>query len=203
MTTATSRALKNPPLVIDSIRIPGIKGMIGITSCPGMRDEFVFDLYGENLVDDIESIRAWGASVVVTLLEELELNALGVKELGKQVVALNMIWMHLPIRNMGVPDEAASDKWRRVIYCLCDLLRKGQRVVIHCKEGIGRAGLFAASLLVSLGIPVEEAMRTVRKARPGSLSLAVHEKYCRALAEKSGASSAGRTVEPFFSREVA
>lgn len=182
MTTATSRALKNPPLVIDSIRIPGIKGMIGITSCPGMRDEFVFDLYGENLVDDIESIRAWGASVVVTLLEELELNALGVKELGKQVVALNMIWMHLPIRNMGVPDEAASDKWRRVIYCLCDLLRKGQRVVIHCKEGIGRAGIVAARLMIELGMHPADAISTVQKARPGSLQLYAHEKYCYSLA---------------------
>ena len=199
----TATALKNPPLTIDSIRIPGIKGIIGITSCPGMRDQFIFDLYSESLIDDVESIRAWGASVVVTLLVEHELNVLGVKELGKQVVAMNMIWMHLPIRNMGVPDEAASDKWRRVISCLCDLLRKGQRVVIHCKEGIGRAGLFVASLLVSLGMPVEEAMRTVRKARPGSLTLAVHEKYCRALAERNGASFAGRSVEPLFAREVA
>ncbi len=182
MNDTTNITVKNPPQLIDRIKIPGIEGMLGITSCPGMRDDFIFDLYSESLLDDLQAIRAWGAAVVVTLLEETELNLLGVRELGKHVVALNMIWLHLPVRNTSLPDERFMEKWRMVVPSLCNLLQKGQHVIVHCKEGIGRAGLVAASLLVELGVPVEDSIRIVRKARPGSLFLDSHEKYCQSLA---------------------
>jgi len=183
--------MKNPPQLIDCIRIPGIEGMIGITSCPGMRDDFIFDLYSDSLVDNLQAIRAWGAAVVVTLLEENELHALGVRDLGKHVVTLNMIWLHLPVRNMGIPDERFEEKWREVLPCLRDLLHEGQRIIIHCKEGIGRAGLVTARLLMDLGVTAVEAIRLVRKARPGSLMLYSHEKYCLGLDVGSAAEAAG------------
>ena len=182
MIDMTNITVKNPPQLIDRVRIPGVEGMLGITSCPGMRDDFIFDLYSESLLDDLQAIRSWGAAVVITLLEETELNVLGVRELGKHVVALNMVWLHLPVRNSRLPDERFMEKWRMVVPSLCNLLQKGQHVVIHCKEGIGRAGLIAASLLVELGLPVDEAVSIVRKARPGSLFLDAHEKYCHTLA---------------------
>lgn len=182
MNATTNVLVKNPPQLIDNVRIPGVEGVIGITSCPGMREEYVFDLYSESLVDDLQALRAWGAVVVVTLLEETELQSLGVRDLGKNIVALNMIWLHLPVRNMGLPDERFEEKWRVVAPCLCSLLQEGKRLVIHCREGIGRAGLVTVRLLLELGLSVDEAIRIVRKARPGSLHLYSHEQYCRSLA---------------------
>jgi len=181
MNAPTTFKMKNPPQLIDSVRVPGTEGMIGITSCPGVRDDFIFDLYSESLLDDLLAIRAWGAVVVVTLLEETELHALGVRDLGRQVVALNMIWLHLPVRNMSLPDERFEKRWREVLPCLRKLLHEGQRMIIHCKEGVGRAGLVTVRLLMELGVPAVEAIRHVRKARPGSLMLYAHEKYCHGL----------------------
>jgi len=191
MNAPTTFKVQNPPPLIDSVRAPGTEGMIGITSCPGLRDDFIFDLYSESLLDDLLAIRAWGAVVVVTLLEETELHALGVRDLGKHVVALNMIWLHLPVRNMGLPDERFDKKWREVLPCLRNLLQEGQRLIIHCKEGIGRAGVVTARLLVELGVPAVEAIRLVRKARPGSLMLYSHEKYCHGLDVGSAGEMAG------------
>jgi ADP-ribosyl-[dinitrogen reductase] hydrolase len=182
MNAMTNIRVKNPPQLIDSIKIPGLEGMIGITSCPGMREEYIFDLYSESLIDDLQALRAWGASVVVTLLEESELHTLGVRDLGRNVVALNMIWLHLPVHNMGLPDERFDEKWRVIAPCLCNLLQEGKRIVIHCKEGLGRAGLVSVRLLIELGLPVDEAIKIVRKARPGSLHLYSHEQYCHAIA---------------------
>jgi protein-tyrosine phosphatase len=145
-----------------------------------MREEYIFDLYSESLIDDLQSLRDWGASVVVTLLEESELHTLGVRDLGRNVVTLNMIWLHLPVHNMALPDERFDEKWRLVAPCLGELLQEGKRLIIHCKEGIGRAGLVAVRLLLELGVPVEEAIKLVRKARPGSLMLPSHEQYCYA-----------------------
>lgn len=176
--------IKNPPLKIDTVRIQGVDGMIGITSCPGMGDDCIHDLYNDCLVNDIQSLRSWGADIVVTLLEESELHALGVSDLSKYVLALDMVWMHLPIRDRDIPDEAAEEKWRSAVLGLCNLLQQGQRVVVHCKEGIGRAGLIAARLVIGLGVPAEEAVRIVQNARPGSLLLNSHVRYCHSFAEK-------------------
>jgi len=181
MEAAKPFMMKSLPPLIDTVKIPGVKGMIGITSCPGMRDDFIFDLYCESLIDDLLAIRSWGASVVITLLEDTELQDLGVRELGRHVVDLNMVWLQLPVRNMAVPDERFDEKWRVVLPSLCNLLREGQRILIHCREGIGRAGLVAARLLLELGVPAAESLKIVRRARPGSLMLASHEKYCCGL----------------------
>lgn len=183
MSNTTTYKIKNLPIMIDNIRIPGINGMIGISSCPGLRDDYVFDLYGESLIDDIQAIKGWGASVVITLMEEAELQRLGVRDLGKNVVALNMIWLHLPLHNLGLPENQFNDKWLMVTPCLCNLLREGQRVLIHCREGIGRAALAAARLLLDLGFSPEESISMVRRARPGSLLLHSQEKHIYSVYE--------------------
>jgi protein-tyrosine phosphatase len=44
-------------------------------------------------------------------------------------------------------------------------LIKGQNVLVHCRAGIGRTGLVAASVLVRTGIDPEVALRLVSTAR--------------------------------------
>jgi protein-tyrosine phosphatase len=175
--------IKNLPLLIDTLVIPGVKGQIGITSCPGLKDECsCFDHYGDSMTDDLLTIRNWGATTLVTLLEESELLALGVNDLPRKAIALNLLWIHLPIRNLSIPDEKFDIQWAWAGPRLAQWLREGQRIVIHCKEGIGRAGLIAARLMIELGTLPGNAIKTVQKARPGSLQLYSHEKYCYSLA---------------------
>jgi protein-tyrosine phosphatase len=177
-----SSKIKNLPLLIDTITIPGVKGRIGITSCPGMKDESCcFDHYGDIITDDLLTIRNWGASTLVTLLDESELHVLGVRNLPRKAAALNLLWLHLPLKNLSVPDDKFDIQWAWAGPRLCKWLREGQNIVIHCKEGIGRAGLVAARLMIELGTSPEDAIKTVQKARPGSLQLYSHEKYCHSL----------------------
>lgn len=196
MIETTTMKIRNPPLKIDTVRVKGVDGVIGITSCPGLRDDCIFDLYSDSLVNDLQSIRSWGADIVVTLLEESELYSLGVSDLSKYVLAMEMVWLHLPVRNMSVPDEDAEEKWRISILCLCNLLRQGQRVVVHCREGVGRAGLIAARLVIGLGVPAAEAVRTVQKARPGALLYNPHVRYCHSLSEKMNITAPEEVAHP-------
>jgi ADP-ribosyl-[dinitrogen reductase] hydrolase len=135
------------------------------------------------MIDDLLTIRNWGAVALVTLLDESEFNSLGVKDLPMKAVSLNLLWLHLPIRNLGIPDEKFDEQWAWVGPRLTQLLRDGQRIVIHCKEGIGRAGLVAVRLMIELGMLPEQAIKSVQRARPGSLQLYTHEKYCYSLAD--------------------
>lgn len=173
--------VKSLPLMIDTITVPGYSGAIGISSCPGMKTLSTVDLYDDRIINDLESIRKWGATVIVTLLELRELALHGVSDLPDKALSLNLLWLHLPIRNMGLPDEMFEENWRWMGPRLQGLLRDGQRILIHCKEGIGRSGIVAARLMIESGIDHSSAIRAVRKARPGSLILNSHEEYCRSL----------------------
>lgn len=189
-----SGKIMNIPLLIDPVTVPGHKGVIGITSCPGMKDQAsCFDLYGESLVDDLLTIRNWGAAALVTLIDDLEFKILGVREFPATVASLNLPWFHLPIRNLGIPDESFDRQWQGAGPLLCKLLREGERVVVHCKEGIGRAGIIAARLLIEMGTPAEKAISLVQRARPGSLQLYSHERYC--LSFESRLQSAASAAE--------
>jgi len=186
MTSAHAKISRLPmPLSIHPVAIPGIKGLIGITACPGLKDETTrFSLYGERLINDLVAIHNWGAAALVTLLDDFELSTLGVKDLPNKAKQLNIQWRHLPIGNRNLPDDTFEEKWSLVGPQLRQLLQDGKRVVIHCKEGIGRSGLIAARMLIEFGVDPENAINTVRQAQPGSLELQTHEEYCYSLADK-------------------
>jgi protein-tyrosine phosphatase len=52
---------------------------------------------------------------------------------------------------------------------------EGSDVVVHCKGGLGRAGMMAARLLVELGMPPEQAIKEVRRARKGAIETSAQE----------------------------
>jgi ADP-ribosyl-[dinitrogen reductase] hydrolase len=91
-----------------------------------------------------------------------------------------MSWAHLPIRDMDVPTSPFLSGWPVVRTELLSRLDAGERVVVHCRGGLGRAGLVAALLLMETGPPGEAAIRMVRAARPGAIETAAQERYVRA-----------------------
>lgn len=179
--------VKALPLMIDTVKVPSLPGLIGISSCPGMNTFSTLDLYDDRIENDLQSIKNWGASVIVTLLEVRELAMLGIADLPVKALSMNILWLHLPIRNMGLPDESFEESWKWAGPRLLKLLSEGQRVFIHCKEGVGRSGVVAARLLIESGADPATAMKIVRKARPGSLMLNSQEEYCHSLVDKTDA----------------
>lgn len=169
-------------LPITAIAIPGMAGIIGITACPGMKyASGCLDLYEESLLHDLTTIRKWGAVAVVTLLDELELRILGVSDLSNTAEWLNLLWFHLPVDNKGIPGQNFELLWSTAGPQLRQLLREGKKIIIHCKEGIGRSAIIAVRLLIELGTPVEQAIKMVQKVKPESLQLYSQEKYCHSL----------------------
>ena len=45
----------------------------------------------------------------------------------------------------------------------------GNKVLVHCSQGLNRAGLVCARVMIMKGIVGREAMRLIREKRPGSL----------------------------------
>jgi protein-tyrosine phosphatase len=173
---------RSHPLRIDSVCVPS-GGAIGMTICPGKIQ--VGGLCGDwqrDLDTDLSSILLWGAKGLVTLMEKSELLLYRVADLPNRVPP-GIRYFHLPIVDQAIPDAAWEERWQAVSPELHALLSGGERLVIHCRGGLGRTGTVAARLLVECGMDTEEAIKAVRRSRPGAIENGAQEGYVRRCGE--------------------
>jgi hypothetical protein len=167
---AGTRTSHTHPLQIAEVRASPSHGRIGITFCPGKHDHFAYTGAWERDLDiDLDAVTAWGAKLVLTLVEPAELRALKVPQLGHEIKRRGIEWRHLPIADFSVPGESFEHNWITQGREIREILRNGGDVLVHCKGGLGRAGMIAARLLVELGMNPDEAIRSVRHVRKGAI----------------------------------
>ena len=158
------RTSQTHPIRVDAV--PVRNGLLGLTFCPGKHGDSLNGApWARDLDTDLRALRDWGASLILTLIEPHEFGLLRVPDLGARVAAQGMSWAHLPIRDVDVPAAPFRSGWPAVRADLLSRLDARERVVVHCRGGLGRAGLVAALLLIETGLPAEAAIRTVRAAR--------------------------------------
>lgn len=164
------RTSQTHPIRIAAVKAAPDHGLIGITFCPGKHDAFAATgSWARDLTLDLDAISAWNAKMVVTLVEQNELKSLKVAHLGEAIQQRGMHWRHLPIADYSIPTEAFEQRWAIEGLEIRELLRSGNNVLVHCKGGLGRAGMIAARLLVELGLDPEDAIHRVRSARKGAI----------------------------------
>jgi protein-tyrosine phosphatase len=118
---------------------------------------------GDWLEDEIGKWHREGLATVVSLLEPAEVVEL---ELGAEpglCASRGIEFLSFPIPDRGVPASAAA--FDSFLAPLVKHLRGGASVGVHCRAGIGRAGLTAACILVRAGIPYPLAFPAISRAR--------------------------------------
>jgi deazaflavin-dependent oxidoreductase (nitroreductase family) len=166
-----------------------------MASCPGKQGR---DLWGghwsRDLATDVAALKDWGADVVVTLVEDHELELLKVPQLGQAVQASGMEWRHAPIPDMHAPDERFEALWPTLAAELTEILGRGGRVVVHCRAGLGRTGVVAALLAIELGDIPAQAIRRVRATRRRVIETPGQKRYVTAYRPASRPARAPRTT---------
>lgn len=158
-----------------------------MTLCPGKHQNFGLSGRWERDLDvDLRAICDWSATILVSLMQDHEFEELGIPDIGGHAASLGLSWMHLPIPDGGVPDETFEAQWMRCGPEIRGRLAQGERVVLHCKGGLGRTGTIAARLLMEFGIDAREALWAVRRARPGTIENIIQENYLDRLARRQG-----------------
>ncbi len=192
------------PLEIAEIEVDPRLGCIGIASCPGrgMRKSAKMKA-DRNLDADLQQIRDWGAAAVVSLVEPAELGWLQVPHLGQEVERHGMKWLHISIKDGGVPEDEAERIWAEVGPRIRGLLQEGQRVLFHCRAGHGRSGMMAARLLIELGWSAESAISEVRRVRPGAIEGAAQQAAVRGWDKVTTMTKSQETSGGFSLRDMA
>ena len=50
-------------------------------------------------------------------------------------------WVHFPIGNLGVPED--KEAFLKLAEQTAEQLKRGDNVLVHCTDGVGRTGTFA------------------------------------------------------------
>ena len=118
---------------------------------------------GDWLEDEVRAWRQAGLDVIVSLLEADEVTDLELQHGAELSQLSGLAFISFPITDRSIPTLRTDAL--KLLRELLGLLRTGKHVAIHCRQGIGRAALMAASLLVLDGLTPEVALQKVSAAR--------------------------------------
>lgn len=148
-----------------------------LTPCPGTQ--------GIPLQQSLRELKEQGAAMVLTLMQQEELERFNVAAIEKECVNLGLEWLHLPIQDEKAPSEAFGRLWQTASAKVGKSIARGGNVVVHCKGGSGRTGMVAAHILVEHGVCVEQAMLKIKALRPKAFKHKVQIEYTVRLPQKS------------------
>lgn len=139
------------------------KSRIGMTMCPGRNKKD----HRRNLQMDIASLLQVGTQVLVTLVQQHELDSMKISDMMTKVRAAGIEVIHAPIKDKWIPSRIG------ILVELVDLIvarvKLGKCITVHCNGGKGRTGLVVAATLVSLGMEPGPSTDLIRAVRPGML----------------------------------
>ena len=118
---------------------------------------------GDWLEDEVRGWRNQDVDVVVSLLTEQENEELDLKR-ESSVAEINGIRFYsFPIEDRGVP--ARPSELEHLAMQLVSEIGQGKNVAVHCRQGVGRSSLVSAAVLISKGEDVDEALKSISRAR--------------------------------------
>lgn len=118
---------------------------------------------GNLLAEDVGLLRDLSVDAVVSLLMEEEAAELQLADEGALCVEQGLEFLSFPIKDRYVP--IMSGAYMEMVRKLVKAVAGGKSLAIHCRMGIGRSSLVASCVLIMRGIPADEALKIITKAR--------------------------------------
>lgn len=118
---------------------------------------------GDWLPDEMTGYRAAGITTVVSLLTPAEEADLDLRDEARQCAEAGLRFVSLPVHDRSVPESFAAVA--EVARTLAQQLAAGEGVYIHCRQGIGRAAVLAACVLIAGGQDVTAVCQALGAAR--------------------------------------
>lgn len=153
----------NDPINVDFLtpEVVKLKGEIGMTLAPGKKNFGMHLDWNRDLNKDLLRLRLdYETDILITLLEEHQLEDIQIFDLGKVAEAQGIKSIRFPIKDKSIP--TSIDEFIHLINNILKVVTERQTLVIHCQAGLGHIGRVTACYLVALGYSPTEAIAAGR-----------------------------------------
>ena len=131
------------------------EGFLAVMGMPGTHEA--------PLRETFDGLARLEVDVVVSLLQESEALDLGLADERVSCESAGLEFLSFPIKDRGLPsDVEALSRFSKRAHAR---ITSGCGLVFHCRAGIGRSGMMAASVLLHEGFTVREAFARISAAR--------------------------------------
>ncbi|MFH1474448.1 MAG: ADP-ribosylglycohydrolase family protein [Chloroflexota bacterium] len=179
------RTSTTSPLRVDWVPlgdVPGLAdapGALGMTLLPGKKRLGYSGPQWRDPAADARRLREVdGCSTFLLLVEDVDLTMTRAWGTTPMLEAAGIRVVRHPVPDMDVPSD--RDAFRVTLDDMLAGIRRGERVVVACRGGLGRTGTAGACLLVDGGVPPDAAIARVRAVRPGTVEEPSQEAFVRA-----------------------
>ena len=118
---------------------------------------------GDWLLDELAGWKRAGIDSVLSLLTPEEQWDLDLVKEPAEAKNQGLVFTSFPIPDRDVP--ASEAEFSEALRSANEGLSRGKNLLIHCRQGIGRTGLFAACLLIRAGLSPSAAVDLVSATR--------------------------------------
>jgi atypical dual specificity phosphatase len=125
--------------------------------------------------DELRWLRKHGVEVLVSLTEN--------PPDREDVDAAGLLLYHVPVPDMTAPSQ---EELERCVSAITKAKHNGMGVAVHCGAGSGRTGAVLAAYFVEQGASAAEAIRKIRRLRPGSIETEDQVDAVREYARRKG-----------------
>ncbi|KAH9945641.1 phosphatases II [Amylocystis lapponica] len=133
-------------------------GNLYLSSCPGKKVRLDGPVKGRggicrDLRQDLRRMKNLGVACIVCCLDDDELGSLGVSwtDYSRTADEIGLDVLRIPIsEGMAPADPAVLDA--QLTLLIQDYTLRGSLLLVHCRGGVGRAGLFACCWMLKLGL---------------------------------------------------
>ncbi|THU80112.1 phosphatases II [Dendrothele bispora CBS 962.96] len=136
-----------------------VLGNILLSSCPGKKVRLHGPVRGRSgvcrdLDADLQRMKDLGVRCIVCCLDDTELEFLGVPwaEYERATNKLGMDVLRLPTPEGLSPSLTPADLDRELTSLIQNYTLRGIPVLVHCRGGVGRAGVIACCWIIKLGL---------------------------------------------------
>ena len=154
------------PIKVDWITNPRIIGELGITLCPGKCQPISWSGgWNRDLETDVTRLSGMKVHTIISLIEQKEMEELQVPYLGDVIQKHQINWIHLPIPDTTAPTMEVLSELESFKHSIINSLNSEERVVVHCKGGLGRAATIVCMILNWFNISNRDSINHIREVR--------------------------------------
>lgn len=123
----------------------------------------------EHLEEDIIHFKNQNVTTLVSLLTQNETFELELEKEKELCEKHSIHFISFPLKDRSVPSETQTSKLKELARELAQKISQNQKVIVHCRGGIGRAGMICAAILIEQGVRKDKVIEKISTARGVSI----------------------------------